>query len=162
MLSDYEKSPLVKAHFAAYLDTKWRPWAEEERLRRKTIGIYFQLFTLKQRFEGGIAEAQLELVWGVGLGIWNYNGAAVSYPLVGRLAEISLNPVTADVEIRPRDVDPHIELDWYVSVDNPGVADLEKAAKEFFAKAATTFSPFDRGTFEPLLRTAASVWRDSV
>lgn len=60
------------------------------------------------------------------------------------------------MEIRPRDVDARIEVDWYASVDNPGVADLEKAAKEFFGKATTTFSPFDRGTFEPLLRTAAT------
>ena len=80
----------------------------------------------------------------------------MSYPLVGRLAEVSLNPATAEVEIRPRDVDARIEVDWYASVDNPGVADLEKAAKEFFGKAVTTFSPFDRGTFEPLLRTAAA------
>ena len=76
--------------------------------------------------------------------------------MVGRLVEMSLNPVTAEVEIRPRDVDARIEIDWYASVDNPGVADLEKAAKEFFGKATTTFSPFDRGTFEPLLRTAAT------
>ena len=41
-------------------------------------------------------------------------------------------------------------------VDNPGVADLERAAKEFFAKAESTFSPFDRGTFESLLRSAAA------
>ncbi len=68
---------------------------------------------------------------------------------------MSLNPETAEVEIRPRDVDARIEVDWYASVDNPGVADLEKAAKEFFGKATTTFSPFDRGTFEPLLRTAS-------
>lgn len=154
--NSYRGIPLVKAQFATYLDTKWRPWAEEEKLRRKTIRLYSQLFTLKQQLEGGIVEAQLELVWGVGLGIWNSNGATVSYPLVGRLAEMSLNPVTAAVEIRPRDVDARIEVDWYASVDNPGVADLEKAAKEFFGKATTTFSPFDRGTFEPLLRTAAT------
>ncbi len=92
----------------------------------------------------------------MGLGIWNSNGATVSYPLIGRLAELSLNPVTAEVEIRPRDVDARIEVDWYASVDNPGVAELEKAAKEFFGKATTTFSPYDRGTFEPLLRTAAT------
>jgi hypothetical protein len=49
-----------------------------------------------------------------------------------------------------------IEVDWYASIDNPGVAELEKAAKEFFDKATNTFSPFDRGTFEPLLRTAAA------
>ncbi|TMA83511.1 MAG: hypothetical protein E6J74_36150 [Deltaproteobacteria bacterium] len=69
---------------------------------------------------------------------------------------MSLNPVTAEVEIRPRDVDARIEVDWYASVDNLGVADFEKAAKEFFGKATSTFSPFDRGTFEPLLRTAVT------
>lgn len=156
ILSDYDRCALVKAQFATYLDTKWRPWAEEEKLRRKTIRLYSQLFTLKQQLEGSIVEAQLELSWGVGLGIWNSNGATVSYPLVGRLAELSLNPVTAEMEIRPRDVDARIEVDWYASVDNPGVAELEKAAKEFFGKATTTFSPYDRGTFEPLLRTAAT------
>jgi very-short-patch-repair endonuclease len=156
MMSDYDELDLVKAQFATYLDTKWRPWAQEEKLRRKTIRLYSQLFTLKQQLEGSIVEAQLELVWGVGLGIWNNDATTVTYPLVGRLVEMSLNPVTAEVEIRPRDVDARIEVDWYASVDNPGVADLEKAAKEFFGKATSTFSPFDRGTFEPLLRTAAT------
>ena len=155
-LSEYEEAPLVRAQFATYLAMKWRPWAEEEKRRRRTIRLYSQLFTLKHQLEGSIVEAQLEFVSGVGLGIWNSNGAIVSYPLVGRLVEMSLNPVTAEVEIRPRDIDARIEVDWYASVDNPGVADLEKAAKEFFGKATTTFSPFDRGTFEPLLRTAVT------
>lgn len=156
MLSDYDKCALVKAQLAIYLDAKWRPWAELEKRRRETISLYSRLFTLKQQLEGGIVETQLELVWGVGLGIWKSNGVIVSYPLVGRLVEMSLDPVTAEVKIRPRDVDARIEVDWYASVDNPGVANLEKATKEFFGKATTTFSPFDRGTFEPLLRTAAS------
>src|SRR3989338_465249 len=156
MLSDYDRCALVKAQFATYLDTRWRPWAEEEKFRRKTIRLYSQLFTLKQQLEGGIVEAQLELVWGVGVGVWNSDGTTIGYPVVGRLVEMSLNPETAEVEIRPRDVDARLEIDWYASVDNPGVADLEKAAKEFFGKATTTFSPFDRGTFEPLLRTAVT------
>ena len=155
-LSDYEEARLVRAQFGTYLATKWRPWAEEEKRRRRTISLYSQLFTLKHQLEGSIVEAQLELVWGVGLGIWNSDGAIVSYPLVGQLVEMSLNPVTAEVEIRPRDVDARVEVDWYASVDNPGVADLERAAKEFFGKAETTFAPFDRGTFEPLLRTAVT------
>ena len=106
--------------------------------------------------EGAIVEAQLELVWGVGLGCWNCGGTTVSYPLIAKLVEISLNPVTAAIEIRPREIDARVELDWYASVDNPGVAAVEKSAREFFAAASATFSPFDRGTFEPLLRTAAS------
>lgn len=156
ILSDYDGTVRVRAQLVTYLDTKWRPWARDERLRRETIRLYAKLFTLKQELEGGIVETQIELAWGVGLGIWNSNGTTVGYPLVARLVELSLNPETAEVEIRPRDVNARLEIDWYASVDNPGVANLEKAAKEFFGKATTTFSPFDRGTFEPLLRTAVT------
>lgn len=155
-LANYAAAAQVRARFETYLATKWHPWAEEEKRRRKTIRLYSKLFTLKQQLEGSIVEAQLELVWGVGLGIWNSKGASVSYPLITRLVELSLNPLTAEIEIRPRDIDARIEVDWYASVNNPGVADFEKAAKEFFGRATTTFSPFDRGTFEPLLQTAAT------
>jgi very-short-patch-repair endonuclease len=155
MLADCDTAAAVKAQFAAYLP-KWRAWADEEKLRRKTIQQYAKLFTLKQQLEGGIVEAQLELVWGVGLGIWNRDGQTVEYPLVGRLVEISVNAETAEIQVRPRDADARIEVDWYVFVNNPGVADLEKAAKEHFGKATTTFSPFDPGTFEPLLRAAVT------
>jgi len=154
VLADYENAFAVKAQFTTYLEMKWRLWAADERLRRRTIRFYSELFTLKQRLEGGIVEAQLELVWGIGLGIWNCSGVTVGYPLVTRLVELSLNPQTAQIEVRPRDIDARLEVDWYAAVNNPGVADLEKAAKEFFGKATKTFSPFDRGTFEPLLRTA--------
>lgn len=155
-LSEYSEAELVHASFATYLDTKWRPWAEEEKRRRRTIRLYAQLFTLQQQLEGSIVESPLELVWGVGVGIWNCDGTTVNYPLIARLAEVSLNKVTAEIEIRPRDIDARVELDWYASVDNSGVGSVEKFAREFFASTDATFSPFDRGTFEPLLRTAAT------
>jgi hypothetical protein len=145
-LVDYKDASLVRSHFETYLVTKWRPWAEEEKLRRKTIRLYSHLFTLKQQLEGSIVEAQLELVWGVGIGIWNCDGVSVNYPLVGRLVELSFNLATAEIEIRPRDVDARVEIDWYASVDNPGVAAFEKTAKDFWGKFTTTFSPFDHGT----------------
>jgi very-short-patch-repair endonuclease len=141
---------------AIYIDTRWRPWAEEEKLRRRTIKLYSQLFTLQQQLDSGIVEATLELVCGVGIGIWNCKGTTVSYPLITRLAEVSLNPTTAVIEIRPRDVDARLEVDWYAAMDNQGVTSLEKASKDFFGKATQTFSPFDRGTFEPLLQMAVT------
>jgi hypothetical protein len=156
VLFDYEEANFVREQFATYIATKWHPWAEEEKLRRKTINLYSQLFTLKQQLEGSIVEAQLEVVWGVGLCIWNFEGSIVSYPLIGRLVELSLNSKTAELEIMPRDVDARIEVDWYASTDNPGVAIFEKEARDFFGKATATFSPFDRGTYEPLLRTAVT------
>jgi very-short-patch-repair endonuclease len=155
-LFDYEEEPLIQNQFAAYLATEWHPWAEKEKRRRRTIRIYSQLFELKHKLEGNIVDAQIEMVWGVGLGIWNSNDTTVSYPLVGRLVEVSINPLTAELEIRPRDVDPRIEVDWYASAGNLGVAKFEEAAKDFFKNATITFSPFDRGTFEPLLRTAVT------
>ena len=88
-LSEYDKLALVKAQFSAYLDTKWRLWAEEEKLRRRTIRLYSQLFTLKQQLEGAIVEVQLELVWGVGIGIWISKSTTVCYPVIGRLVELS-------------------------------------------------------------------------
>jgi hypothetical protein len=123
-LADIEDAAWIRAQFDLYVATKWRPWAEEERRRRKTIRLYSRLFTLKQELEGALVEAQLELVWAVGHGVWNCESANVSYPVVGQLVEVALNPVTAELEIRPRDVDPRIETDWYASVDNHGVADL--------------------------------------
>jgi hypothetical protein len=156
ILSGFEKAEQVRAELATYLDTRWRAWADEEKLRRKTIRLYAQLFTLKQQLDGDMIQAPLELVWGVGMGIWNFQGTSVGYPVIGRLVEMSLNAETSELEVRPRDIGARLEIDWYASVDNPGVANVEKAAKEFFGKATTTFSPFDRGAFEPLLRTAVT------
>lgn len=155
-LSEYEQASHVRSLFTTYLTNEWRPWAESEKLRRKTIQLYAKLFTLKQQLEGGIVETQIELLWGVGIGLWQTESGAVNYPLLGRLVELSLNPETAEIEIRPRDVDARLEVDWYAAADNLGVPDLERAAKEFFSKATKTFSPFDRGTYEPLLRSAVT------
>src|SRR5215510_12362770 len=56
LLEGYENQNVVKANFQAYLENKWRPWANQERQRRSTIRLYSQLFTLKQQLEGGIVE----------------------------------------------------------------------------------------------------------
>jgi hypothetical protein len=156
MFSDYPRGAEVRAAFQVYLDSMWKPWAEEEKQRRETIRLYAKLFTLRQQLEGGLIETPTEFVWGVGVGIWNRDGTAVQYPVLTQSVEIFLNPLTAAIEIAPRDVDARLETDWYASVDNPGLAGLEKQSKEFFAKCTTTFSPFDRGTFEPLLRAAVT------
>lgn len=155
-LSGYQMEDSVRRDFQAYLETKWLPWASEEKLRRKTISIYSRIFTLRQQLHGGLSEAQLELVWGVGIGVWSHNGTEVLYPLIGRLVELSIDPQTARIEIRPRDVEARLELEWYASVGNSGVPGLEKTAKEILEEEETPFSPFDRGSFEPLLRAAAT------
>jgi hypothetical protein len=156
MLDDYPRREDVRAAFHVYVESNWKPWAVEEKQRRETIRLYARLFTLRQQVEGGLVEAPSELVCGVGIGTWDCNGTVVQYPLLTQQIEISLNQQTSAIEIVPRDIEPRLETDWYASVDNPGLASLEKQAKDFFAKSTTTFSPFDRGTFEPLLRAAVT------
>jgi very-short-patch-repair endonuclease/transcription elongation GreA/GreB family factor len=146
----------VESHFKSYLENVWKPWAEEEKRRRKTISLYAKLYTLKQQLEGGIVDSQLELVWGAGMAVWDMAGTRVAYPIITQLAELSLNESTMAIEIRPRDVEPRVEIDIYSAADNPGVQNLEKTAKEFFSNATQTFSPFDRGSFEPLLCSAVT------
>jgi very-short-patch-repair endonuclease len=155
-LDGYDQEPQVRSQFNVYVENIWRPWAEEERRRRWTIRLYGQLFTLKQQLEGSFVESQIELTWGCGMGIWASKDGSISYPLVTRTVELTLNPETQSIEISPRDVDPRLEVDWYAAMDNAGLAQVEKTAKDFFGKATITFSPFDRGTFEPLLRSAVT------
>src|SRR3990170_2865083 len=152
----FDRKKAVEEQFKAYTENVWKPWAAEEKRRRKTISLYSKLFTLKQQLEGGIVDAQIELVWGSGVAVWNMAVTQVVYPLVTRLVELSLNELTMEIEVRPRDIDPRVELDIYSVQDNPGVPDTEKTAKEFFSKVMTTFSPFDRSSFEPLLRSAVT------
>jgi very-short-patch-repair endonuclease len=156
LFAEYHDSPKLQISFDAYVSERWTPWATAEKLRRTTIGLYAKLFTLKQQLEGNITEFQIELVWGVGLGIWQHAGVPVSYPLVTRLVELALNADTSAIEVRPRNTDARIEIDWYAAADNPGVIELDRTAKQFFAGLDKTVSPFDPGTFEPLLRSAAS------
>lgn len=155
-LAEYPERQQVIALHEEYLKSRWLPWSVEEKKRLKTIRLYAQLFTLKQQLEGSIVEAQLELVWGIGIGVWKTVATTVSYPIISQLVDLSLNPITSALEVRPRDVSPRIELDWYASQDNQGVGELEKTAKEFFEGLPNTISPFDSSTYEPLLRSAVT------
>lgn len=156
MLVGYGREEYVRGAFKEYVGTKWKPWAELEQKRRKTIKLYTALFTLQQQMLEGVVDAPLEVVWGVGMGIWECGKETVSYPVMTRLCELALNPVTAAIEVKPRDTEPKLETDWYASVDNPGLGALEKTTKEFFGRATETFSPFVRTTFEPLLQAAVT------
>jgi very-short-patch-repair endonuclease len=150
----YDQAESVRLAFKMYTDGPWKVWADEEKRRRKSIRLYGQLFTLQQQMQEGVVESPVEIVWGVGIGIWRTDSTSVNYPLLTRLCELALNPLTAAIEVKPRDTEPRLETDWYASDNNPGLGPLEKTGKEFFSKLTQTFSPFDRGTFEPLLQAA--------
>ncbi|MCZ2328305.1 AAA domain-containing protein [Bartonella sp. F02] len=155
-LEDYSERHEVLTLYEKYINEEWIPWANEEKKRRQTINIYSKLFNLKQILDGNISGGPIEFVWGIGFGILKTSETTVCYPLINQCVELSLDKGTGTFEVRPRNIPPRMELDWYATQDNPGVTELEKQAKEFFENLPSIFSPFDRNTYEILLRSAVT------
>jgi len=156
-LEEFDDRDLVKTQLKAYVEAAWRPWAEREKEVRKSITLYSELFMLSQKMQGNLVDSQLELVWGVGIGVWATPSGSITYPLLTQLVEISLDEKTMALEIRPRSAEPRLEVDIYTALDNPGVVALTEAAKKFFKSTGGVLNPFEPSTFEPLLRSSASL-----
>ena len=152
--SDYAFRAEVEVQHARYLESVWQPWAEAEGRRRQVAHLYVGLFTLQQELAGALVEGELELVWGMGLCKATKSGSDIAYPLVTRPMELSFNPGTQAAEIRPRDVDPRLELEVFLQGDAAALADAEQEAEQFLAAAGESLSPFEPASYEPLLGIA--------
>lgn len=148
--------PDVKAQFDWYVEYMWKPWSQTERPRRKTISLYNKLFALQQAISSEGAETPLELVWGLGHAVWKKEGyqTPVKHPLLVQACSITLNELTLDLEIRPRDIEPKLEVDCYAEMEIPGVHQLETFWKKVVEASASRLTPFDFSTYEPSLRAA--------
>lgn len=147
--------PEIQSLFDWYEQYLWKPWAEAERPRREAIRRYKQLFSLHQAIELGGEETPLELVWGIGMASWRRDdGQVVRYPLLTQLCEIALDPQTLSLEVRPRDIEPRMELDCYASMNIPGVTQLEPCWKSRLGSTSVRISPFEHSGFEELLKAA--------
>jgi hypothetical protein len=148
--------PEIQQYFDWYVEFQWEPWAAAERPRRKAIARYKQLFSLQQAISSEGAETPLELVWGIGYATWKKEGFAtpVKYPLLVQACEITLNEKTFDLEIRPRDVEPRLDIDCYAEMEIPGVRQLEAHWRSALATGANRVSPFEPSTFDGTLKAA--------
>lgn len=148
--------PEIQQYFDWYVENQWRPWAAAESPRRKTIGRYNQLFSLQQTIASEGAETPIELVWGIGCASWKKEdfGTPVKYPLIVQSCEISLNEKTFDLEIRPRDVEPRLEVDCYAEMELPGVKQLEAYWRTALTTGANRVNPFEASTFDGTLKAA--------
>ncbi|MCC6825475.1 MAG: AAA family ATPase [Acidobacteria bacterium] len=147
----------LKQVFEEYVAGPWSKWAGHEKTVRQTIKIYGDLFTLKQQLEGGIIDAPLELVWGIGVAVWRIGDNSIRLPLITKGVELSLNERSMAIEIRPREGDPRVELQVFSDAGNPEVPAVKRAAEEFFGNASETISPFEKSTFEGLIRSAVAL-----
>lgn len=147
----------LDAELATYVAQIWQPWADAEKEVRKTISKYASLFAAHQMLQGNLVDSPLELVMGIGHAVWERPGGRITYPVITKLVELSVDESTHAIEVRPRSPDPRLELDIYTSMDNLGVSEVARTGKQFFSGMADQFSPFASSTFEPLLRSAASL-----
>ena len=147
----------------------WTAWAEGEKPRRKTIGLYGDLFAIKHQLESEETAKPHELVWGVGVAAWKLRYEERSsasmvdfqYPLLTQAVELALDEKTLAIELRPRAVDPQFEFDAFAACLLPSTADVEKAARDALARGADRpVNPFDPGSYEHLLKLIAGNLHD--
>lgn len=150
-LGEYAFRADVERQFEQYLATRWQPWAEADRTRRRASRLYMQFVTLHQELTGVASDGQTELVWGAAI----MTGPVSSYPLLVQTVELSVDAESGLVSIRPRNEDPHLELEAHAGLDRALAARLERLAADFFAGADTAFAPADAATFAPLARVLA-------
>jgi very-short-patch-repair endonuclease len=147
--------PDLKSRFDAYVERQWAPWAETERPRRRTIGLYNKLFTLCQVMSSEGVEQPIELVWGLGLALWKPEaGREVRHPLITQACEVTLDPKSLELDVRPRELPAVLEADCYAEMDNPGVRALQAVFKQFVTSAASSPCPFEPESFESILKAA--------
>ena len=153
-LSDYPQRAEVEKQHALYIANEWQPWSALEQRRRGMSHLYVRLFTLQQQLSGALSEYQIELVWGMGIATRRQDGHVYAYPLVTRLVDISFDEHSRCADVRPRDVDPRLELETFMSPDHPAAIEAEKAAEQYLASAAIAASPFDPESVRPLIDVA--------
>lgn len=142
----------------------WTAWAEGEKPRRTSIGLYGDLFSLKHQLESEETAKPHELVWGIGITAWQLAvegraGASTveyQYPLITQAMEIAIEDTSMAILLRPRAVDPRFEFDAFAACQVLSAAEVEKACKDALAAhPERPVSPFDAGSYEHLLKLVA-------
>lgn len=153
-----EQQAKLGAAIESYISGPWLQWAGEERLRRETIRIYENFFSLHQAIQSEGGEHPVEIVWGVGLALLELEEQTVEQPLMEALVELELDKLNGAILVRPREVPVQIGLKPFYAVNNPGADTVQRVIREFLSGLEgddKEFSPFLRGTFDSTLRSAA-------
>lgn len=152
-----DDAPEVREAFKRYQTTQWQTWSDSEKPRRRTIQLYDRFFSLQQEAETGSSDDAIEIACGVGMALWKLSGEGqeIAYPLISKTVEIHIDETTLSLNVIPTERDPAVHIDAFLALDI-AADEVETRAKKEFAAAQSTFSPFDRATFEGVLRFAAA------
>lgn len=137
----------------------WRLWSATEKPRRASMRLYADLFAMKHQIETEETAKPMELVWGIGVSSWQIpygeEKAAFHYPLLTQAMEIGVDKLTMALEVQARDVAPKAEFEAVVACGISGASEIERSIRETVNRQPERLSPFDPGSYEALLKTAA-------
>ena len=161
-LKDFSEREALQEEYNNYLKDIWKPWLAEEKLVRQSIALYSSLFMLNQQLQGNLADAQLELVWGVGIALrksadYEQSSKQIKYPLLTQSVEISLDQKTMALLIKPTLSAPTLEAEPFSIEENQGLARLLKNSKDFYDSEDVSLSPFLPSSYEPILKSAVTL-----
>lgn len=154
---DERSAEAIRRAFRDYIAGPYKQWVESEIPRRDTIRIYAILFGLKRSIEVDSASDPIELVWGVGVGLWKTQGRHLQYPVLVQPVEIDINEQNMSLFVRPRDSDIQVELSPYAALENEGVAAARRGVVDFLAGIECSFTPFNPESFGGAMRTCVSI-----
>ena len=161
-LKDFSEREALQEEYNNYLKDIWKPWLAEEKLVRQSIALYSSLFMLNQQLQGNLADAQLELVWGVGIATRKstddeQSSKQIKYPLLTQSVEITLDQKTMALLIKPTLSAPTLETEPFSIEENQGLARLLKNSKDFYDSEDVSLSPFLPSSYEPILKSAVTL-----
>lgn len=139
---------------------QWQRWAQVETLRRRTIGLYSDIFSLIRIISSTETSKPIEFVCGMGVSAWRIatEGSAVNfqYPLLNHPLEITLNSSSMAIEVRPRAVETRAELDALIACGIDGAAEVEKQVRQHLAyQKDRPVTPFDASSCQDVLKLIA-------
>ncbi|MEI7774408.1 MAG: AAA domain-containing protein, partial [Verrucomicrobiota bacterium] len=142
-----------------YLDGPWAAWAEMERPRRRSIDFYNKIYQIYQRIMSMGDDTPIELVFGVGIVCWKVRDERLNIPLIEQLVEIELEE-EGTLLIRPRHAQPQLALRAFHELEIEGSKNVQRDIGQQFERFLDDpdrgFSPFDKSTFESILRSCSA------
>jgi very-short-patch-repair endonuclease len=143
-----------------YLNGPWAAWAEVERPRRRSIDFYNKLYQIHQRMLAMGDDTPIELVFGVGMARWKVKDERINVPLIDQLVEIELEEDDGTLLVCPRQSSPQLMLRPFHAMEIEGSKGAQRDVGESFDRIVDDpdrgFSPFDKATFENVLRACAA------
>jgi hypothetical protein len=142
-----------------YLDGPWAAWAEVERPRRRSIKFYNDIYQIYQRIMALGDDTPIELVFGTGIVRWKVREERMNVPLIEQLVEIELEE-DGTLLIRPRHAQPQLVLRAFHALEIEGSKNVQRDIGLQFERIVEDpdrgFSPFDKSTFESILRACSA------